>query len=204
MRAIFGLMGLLLVTMTHAVDRQEPIEIEKGRSPDGQYLVRVTPPGEAKDFVCVEVIHVSTKVVVGWLPEVSGYARFPELAQKENTVVLWSPDSKHVAIMGRTTKRTWNLSVYAVGGKEIKLVPLPSATEEALKLQNATEIDRVLSERPVKWLDANKLLVLASGDFRDSEGGENIAMQYEVHVTYSISERKVAEVSLLKSERKDE
>ncbi len=204
MRALSVLMMLLCVAMPHAVEGQDAvakeIEIEKGRSPDGRYLLRVMPPDAVRDYVCLEVVHVSTKVVVGRLPEVMSDTDPAAAARPENTYVLWSPDSKHVAIMQRSTRRTSEVRVYAVTAGGMTLVALPSATDAALELMGVATMHRFVSQKPVKWQDADTLLVLAGGDALGSETDAK-PVQYVVHVTYQIAEREVSDVALVEERR---
>lgn len=128
--------------------------------------------------------------------ELGGYASFPRSAEPVNLSVLWSATSKHLAVSIRDTKRSWSASLYSVSQNALKLIDLPSATEQAYLLIGAKECFRCVREEPSKWTDGDTLIIRARGDTTIKDK----VMWYEVDVTYKVSTRKVISTKLVSLE----
>ncbi|MEK7951809.1 hypothetical protein [Luteolibacter soli] len=198
MNALFIVAAVFVFLLCPAALAGNSKEVPDSDSPGGDYAARVEPPAnEIDDVDHLSIYRKATGEVIARVA-LGGYARYPMAADSMNLRLLWSPDSKHLAVMGRTTKRSWEVSVYAIGKGATK-VKLPSATEKALKLLSAKEIDRVSRETPVKWLDNDRLLLRAAGD--TTVGGELI--WYEVDVTFSMKGGKITGAKLIEKRSRE-
>lgn len=179
-------LSILLITtaVLSSVWAREPVDLANGHSPDGRYSVRIKPPADPLALADLEVVNVATKEVVG-STDTGGYADFPAVAEEKSTAVLWSPDSKHLALMTRGTKRSTSLRVYQVAFTGLTEITLPSATDRAFELLKAKESYRCVFQRALKWSDDDTLVVRASGDI-ESPTGDKIPVWYEVDVTFNI------------------
>jgi hypothetical protein len=176
------------------------VELPQGKSPDGAWLLRIKKEPKSGEASLLELVTVATGKVAGTLP-VGGY---PATAQAEvdNAVVLWSPDSKKCALMTRGTKRTTELQVFQVGPAGLLEIELPSSTDAAFQLLGAREGYRSERQLPVRWLDADSLLVKASGDVV-KETGDKVPIYYEADVQYKVSERKIVKAALTHTEPRE-
>jgi hypothetical protein len=175
----------------------ETIDLANGRSPNGSFSVRIKPPAgpDAQSFL--EVVEVATKKVVG-STDTGGYAHFPAVAEAASTAVLWSPDSKHLALMTRGTKRSTSLRLYRVMATGLTEVILPSPTDRAFQLLKAKESYRGVFQRPREWRDHDTLVVRASGDVEDPKGTK-IPIWYEVEVTFNIQGKKITDAKVIET-----
>lgn len=188
----------LLLPLTLAlvsVSASETLDLANGHSPDGKYSVRVRALEGSEEIPQLEIINESTKAVVG-ATHSGGYARYPAVADDISTSVLWSPDSKHLALMTRGTKRSRELRLYQVTAAGIKEIILPSPTDKAFELLKATSSYRVVLQRPKKWIDSSTLVVLASGAVENTSG-DKIPIYYEVDVTFDIQKQKITNGKVL-------
>ncbi|MBN8420095.1 MAG: hypothetical protein J0L73_14350 [Verrucomicrobia bacterium] len=192
MRSAIPSILLLLSSLAWAA---EPVMLENGKSPDGKYFTRIQPPVEPGTVISMEVCKVKDGAVVG-RTAAGGYAPFPLVADEVNTAVLWSPDSKHLALMTRGTKRTWELSLFQITDTGMAEIILPDATERALQVVKSTATNRSLHQRPLRWADNCTLTVRASGDAVNPDGS-SIPLWYEVDVTYDIVQKKVSASKLI-------
>lgn len=198
MRLVFTLVTIILITSVSASDT---LELANGKSPDGSFYVRVRSPKDTGAIVQLEVVSVAAKTVVG-TTNAGGYANYPTVAEDTSTSVLWSPDSKQLAVMTRGTKRSTELRLYRVAASGLTEVLLPSPTDRAFQLLNATEAYRSVFQRPKKWLDNDTLVVLASGDVTNTKG-DKFPIWYEVEVTFNIPSNKIIDAQIITKRPKE-
>ena len=98
--------------------------------------------------------------------------------------------------MVRDSKRSWSTSVYAISGRGFTPIVIPSATEQALAILGQKECFRCVKEKPSKWIDADTLVIRASGDTTLN----NKVIWYEVDVTYSINKKSIIHAKLISIE----
>lgn len=194
---VAGLFSLVAVVLPA---EESVVELPQGKSPDGALLLRIQKEPKSGDPSVLELVTVATGKVAGSVPA-GGY---PATAQGEvdNAIVLWSPDSKKFALMFRDTKRTTKLQVFLVEPSGLRAIELPSPTDAAFRLLGARECFRSLRELPVRWLDADSLLVKASGDVV-KETGDKVPIYYEAGVQYKVSERKIVKATLTHTEPRE-
>jgi len=192
---------LSIVALASCAWATEALDLANGRSPDGSLSVRVRPPTDAGALPSLEVISVTTNTVIG-STHTGGYAHYPSVAEDTSTAVLWSPDSKHLALMTRGTKRSTELRLYRVAASGLTEIPLPSPTDRAFQLLKATESYRCVFQRPQKWIDNRTLTVRASGDIKDPAGGV-VPVWYEVDVTINIQDKKITVAKVITTNPKE-
>ena len=198
MRAVLTLAPIALVASVSASDT---LELANGRSPDGSFSVRVRAPMDTGAMAQLEVVSVAAKTVVG-TTDTGGYAHYPAVAEDTSTSVLWSPDSKQLAVMTRGTKRSTELRLYRVTASSLTEVLLPSSTDRAFLLLKATEAYRCVFQRPKTWIDNNTLVVLASGDVTNTKG-DKIPIWYEVEVTFNVPAQKITDAKIITTKPKE-
>jgi hypothetical protein len=176
---------LMLCTIVGAAEKP----LVGGDSPDAKFRI-VAAQGEGDESTCrIEVRSVGDERSVGSFP-LSAYARFPASVEAGNALCVWSPDSKHFALMTRTTKRTWQLKVLAVdhGVSEVKV---PDLTGYALKTLKQDSIFRWCRETPMEWIDPSHLRVKVAGDC----GVAPDVKSYSGEVSVSIPDGKIVETA---------
>lgn len=130
-----------------------------GKSPNGKLCLAMTGSGSEAHL---EISDAKTKSVIGSI-DVSSYAVFPFVANPDNTVCLWAPDSTHFILMVRSTKRTWDVSIYSVQPRVRKL-PIPDLTAFALAALHEESNFRWSRETPLQWHDATHVILRLEGD----------------------------------------
>ena len=169
------------------------VEVPQSIAPSGLLAARTEPPNETldgRDSLCLyrpKAGEVFARIPLG------GYASYPLDADPMNLTLLWSPNSRHLAITLRDSKRTWTTTVYALDAKRLRALDLPSATVKALRLLSGSENFRVSHETPTKWIDDDQLLLRASGDTTIQKR----VIWYEVDLTYSISKRVITRAKVV-------
>lgn len=191
----------LWLAFSIATGAEKPIDLPDGQSPDGVYAVRVQPPDVEGAMTSLEVVTVATSVVVATM-DAGGYAAFPAVADVHSTAVLWSPDSRHVAVMTRGTKRSTEVRLFRVAASGVTEIPLPSATDRAFHLLKATQPYRCVFQRPTTWRDNNTLVIRASGDVRNA-AGEGLPVWYEADVCYDIQKREISDAKIVETKPKE-
>jgi hypothetical protein len=196
-------LAILLVTsaLLSSIYAREPIELANGHSPNGSFSVRIKSSEDPEILASLEVVEEATSRVVG-STDTGGYAHFPAVAEDTSTAVLWSPDSKHLALMTRGTKRSTSLRLYRVASTGLTEIPLPSSTDRAFELLKAKESYRCVFQRPLKWSDNDTLVVRASGDIENSTGTK-IPIWYEVDVTFNIQEKRITNAKIIETKPKE-
>lgn len=179
-----------LLMLSSLAGAEKAVELEGGRSPDGGFFIRIQP-AEPGEIISLEVCRVGDGAVIG-STHAGGYAQFSMVADAMNTAVLWAPDSRHLALMTRGTKRTTELRVFAMTaeGAGMMEVALPSPTQRAFDLIKAKGTYRCVFQSPLKWADKRTLTVRARGGFL-AAGENQLPQWYEVDVTYNIDEQKI-------------
>lgn len=201
-RTLLGLVVAGLFPFAAAVlpAEESVVELPEGKSPDGAVLLRIKGEPKSEDPNVLELVTVATGKVAGTVPA-GGYTSTAQ-AEVDNAVVLWSPDSKRCALMFRDSKRTTKLQVFQVDPSGLREIELPSPTDAAFQLLGAKECFRSLRQLPVRWLDADSLLVKASGDVV-KETGDKVPIYYEADVRYKVSERKIVKATLTHTEPRE-
>lgn len=149
----------------------------------------------------LEVVSVAAKTIVG-TTDIEGYAHFPAVAEDTSTAVLWSPDSKQLAVMTRGTKRSTELRLFRVAASGLTEVLLPSPTDRAFQLLNAKEAYRCVFQRPKKWLNDDTLVVLASGDVTNNKG-DQFPIWYEVEITFNTRSNEIIGAKIITTKPKE-
>ena len=168
-------------------------EVPRSIAPSGLLAARTEPPNEAldgRDSICF--YRPKSGEVFARIP-LGGYASYPLDADPMNLTLLWSPNSRHLAITVRGSKRSWTMTIYAFRAKGLRALDLPSATAKALRLLSGSENFRVSHETPTKWIDDDRLLLRASGDTTIQKK----VIWYEVDLTYSISKRVITRAKII-------
>ena len=192
MRTVLTLATIALISSVSASDT---LELANGQSPNGNFSVRVRAPVDSGAMPRLEIISVAAKTVVG-TTDTGGYAHYPAVAGDTSTSVLWSPDSKQLAVMTRGTKRSTELRLYRVTASGLTEVLLPSSPDRAFQLLKATEAYRCVFQRPKSWIDNDTLVVLASGDVTNTKG-DKIPIWYEVEVTFNVPAKKITNAKII-------
>lgn len=191
-RVLKCLVTALIAVCPTAVPGAETTAVPNSTSPDGTYLLRVVAPIEKGDPSSLSLITAHGGTSIGAMV-LGSYAAYPLNAESANLGLLWSNDSKHFALMVRGTKRSWTTSIHAGTDRELNRLAVPSATSMALAIVGGSEIFRFCRETPQKWLDADHLVVRASGD---AEVDKHV-IWYEVEITYSISRKQITDSKLI-------
>ena len=192
---------LSIVALQSSAWATEALDFANGRSPDGSFSVRVRPPTDAGAIPSLEVISVTTNTVIG-TTHTGGYAHYPSVAEDASTAVLWSPDSKHLALMTRGTKRSTELRLYRVEASGLTEITLPSPTDRAFQLLKATVSYRCTFQRPKMWIDNETLTVRASGDIKNPSGS-GVPIWYEVDITFNIHDKKITDAKVITTKPKE-
>ena len=190
-----------VLVLQSSVGAAEQLDLSKGRSPDGNYTVRIRQPQDAAAMPTLEVVSVTSNRVIG-STDTGSYAHYPSVAEDTSTSVLWSPDSRHLALMTRGTKRSTELRLYRVAASGLTEIPLPSPTDRAFQLLKATESYRCVFQRPQKWIDNETLTVHASGDIKNP-AGDGFPIWYEVDVTFNIRDKKITDAKVITTKPKE-
>lgn len=175
----------------------DTVEVENSRSPDGKLSLRVR--GSEEGAPLEESYRLKLEVVeeVGGealaVYDYHGRAKYPYNAKPANLSVLWSPSGKHIALMIRTTKRSWQIFVVALNGKKLESITLPSGIKKAYSMLGVKEGYRVVRERPDKWVNEDTLVVRTRGDARV----EGKVIWFEIDINYSISKKKIISSKLV-------
>ncbi len=194
-------MFLLCLAFSCATGAEKAIDLPQGRSPDGKYRVRVQPPSEEGAMIALEMVEAETLKIVATV-DAGGYAAFPAVADANSTAVLWSPDSRHLAVMTRGTKRSTEVRLFLVVASGLTDVPLPSATDRAFQLLKATESYRCVFQRPAKWVDNDSLIVRASGDVLNP-GGTGFPVWYEADIRYDVLKKEISDARIVETKSKE-
>ncbi len=192
---------LVIAALLSSAWAREPIDLANSHSPNGTFSIRITPSEDPDVLATLEVVNVATKELVG-STDTGGYAHFPAVAENASTAVLWSPDSKHLAVMTRGTKRSTSLRLFEVAFTGLTEIPLPSSTARAFELLKAKESYRCVFQRPLEWSNDTTLVVRASGDIEDLTGTK-IPIWYEVDVTFNIQEKKITSAKIIETKPKE-
>jgi hypothetical protein len=195
------LLALGILAVSASAYAADTIRLPDGRSPDGKYSIRIHPPVEDGAIPKLEVINRDTKAIIG-TTDTGGYAHFKAVANSFSTAALWSPDSKHLALMTRGTKRSTNIRVFEVSAAGISEIVLPSPTDRAFQLLKATDSYRCVFQRPKKWIDNDSLVIEASGDVTNP-AGDKIPIWYEVDVTLSVSKKKITDAKVISTKSQE-
>lgn len=200
-RTMRAALTLATIALVASVSASDTLDLADGKSPDGSFSVRVRAPMESGEMAQLEVLSVAAKTVVG-TTDTGGYAHYPAVAEAASTSVLWSPDSKHLAVMTRGTKRSTELRLYRVTASGLAEILLPSSKDRAFQLLKAREAYRCVFQRPKKWIDNDTLIVLASGDIANSMG-DKIPIWYEVEVTFNVPAKKITDAKIITKKPKE-
>ena len=192
---------LATIALVASVTASDTLELANGKSPDGSFSVRVRAPMDSGAMAQLEVVSVAAKTIVG-TTDTGGYAHFPAVAEDTSTAVLWSPDSKQLAVMTRGTKRSTELRLYRVAASGLTEVLLPSPTDRTFQLLKATEAYRCVFQRPRKWLNNDTLVVLASGDVTNNKG-DQFPIWYEAEITFNTLSNEIIDAKVITTKPKE-
>jgi hypothetical protein len=92
--------------------------------------------------------------------------------------ILWSPDGRFAAFTARTTRRTRELSIFHVTPEKVRPVKVEDYIQNIYGRLGILHAPRGWSNRPLRWLAPDRLLISAAGDLADEE-----SYDYEVEVT---------------------
>ena len=150
----------LLLTCCASVGLAEDNLAIKFPSPDGRFALRVTG-------VKVDLIETSGKVLVdlGTL-----WVNRDDQSEREEPVLVWSPDSKWVAY-GTRTIESGNTAVYFWNGMAFEEVRLPAKLPEP-KLDTDKVKPKGYAVRPLRWVKPGELELSSElmGLMRDEPG----------------------------------
>ena len=141
----------------------ESTEVPNSISTDGRFTARTEPSTDVADGRDYLLLYQKESGTIFARLPIGGYASYPQDAEPANLQILWSPDSKHFALMIRVTKRTWQLKLFAVD-KGVSEVKIPDLTDYALKSLKKDSIFRWCRETPIEWVDPRRLRVKVTGD----------------------------------------
>jgi hypothetical protein len=176
----------------------ESTEVPNSVSPDGRFTARTEPStdvADGRDYLLLYQKEPGT--VFARLP-IGGYASYPQDAEPANLQILWSPDSKRFALMIRTTKRTWELKLFAVD-RGVSEVKIPDLTQYALKDLKKDSIFRWCRETPIEWIDPGRLRVQITGDC----GSDPDVKRYSGEVSLSILDGKIVQTVPLTTQNEE-
>lgn len=178
---------LLLCSSSLHAQSLEQMEVKQSTSPDGRYRFRVSSVKEDRSYSAVELVSAKDGQPVGD-PLHVGYGYYPHTADPEVLQILWAPDSKTVAVTTRGTKRTRQVQLCSLTEKGLQPISLsPGITAAAQKELGSTENTRSIWEKPIEWLDSDRVVIRATG----STQLDGQSVQYEVDVTCSVSKKSV-------------
>ena len=183
LHTIFCILALAIVA------QGETLEIENGTSPNQKFSLRF-PVTDDDRIPALQIYSIEESKVI-FECATGGYRDYRSTVMDgSSTLVLWSPDSKHIAIMTRGTKRTTQVNVFSVNKNTVKEIDLPDGLQETLKLLNIKEIHRYVRQVPSKWIDNDTLVVLISADFLNPKNKDQ-QDECEAEVKYSIKSRQI-------------
>ena len=160
--------------------------IQDGRSPNGVFGLRQTAQGPVDAPTSLEFFNVKSQKAITFF-RFGGYAAYAMAADPMNLKCLWSPDSKHFALMQRTTKTTWQTSVYSVSDSTCSRMDTPDFTKFVLTSLDQKNVFRFLRETPVKWTADDRLEVEVAGDY----GSAQQVLQYAGTAVFDLTSGKV-------------
>jgi hypothetical protein len=91
--------------------------------------------------------------------------------------ILWSPDGRFAAFAARTTRRTRDLSVFHVTAEKVRQVKLEDYMQNIYGRLGILHASRGWSNRPLRWLAPDRLLISAAGDLSEEK-----SYDYEVEI----------------------
>jgi hypothetical protein len=95
------------------------------------------------------------------------------------TKLLWSPDSKYLALQTHFTRHTKELFIFRITQEGIKPVTIQDYKENIYGRLGVLRGYRGYADEPIKWLGNDRLLISASGTIGQAE---NTAYDYEVEI----------------------
>lgn len=126
--------------------------------------------------------------------DAGGYASFEAAKDKASTAALWRPDSRAVAVMTRTTKRSTDVKLFTIAGSKVTKVQMPDFFAGILKDFGVTEVWRCAFERPLRWLENGDLVLHVSGDCVINSGPqEERTKWFEYEITVSPASGKIVD-----------
>ncbi len=184
-------LAFIVVSMVASKVVGETVAVENSRSPDGKLSLRLRGQQDGVQldqawYSKIEIVKESDGKVLAVF-DYPGSVKYPYNAKPENLGVLWSPSSEQIALMVRTTKRSWQTLVVALDGNKLKPTTLPSGIKRALNVLGVKKGYRVVRERPTKWIDENTLVVQVTGDAMI--GGK--VRYYHVDLVYEMSKNAI-------------
>ncbi|MBB5353251.1 hypothetical protein HNR46_003506 [Haloferula luteola] len=170
----------------------ESTEVPNSISPDGRFTARTEPSDDVADGRDDLLLYQKEPDAVFARLPIAGYASYPQDAEPANLPILWSPGSKHFALMISTTKRTSQLKLFSVdqGVSEVKT---PDLTDYALKNLRKDSIFRWCRETPIEWIDPRRLRVKVTGDCSSAPD----VKRYSGEVSLSILDGEIVQTVLL-------
>lgn len=181
-----------------AASAAESTEVPNSISPDGRFTARTGPSTDVADGRDYLLLYQKGPGIVFARLPIGGYASYPQDADPANLQILWSPDSKHFALMIRTSKRTWRLKLFAVG-RGVSEVKIPDLTDYALKNLKKDSIYRWCREAPIEWIDPGRLRVRVTGDC----GSAPDVKHYSGEVSLSISDGRIVQTVPLTAQNEE-
>ncbi len=120
-------------------------------------------------------------------------------------VLLWSPTERFVAVQTNCSRHSMELVVFAVTDTAIKQVSLQDYRQNIFGRLGILHGGRGEVDKPLKWLNNDRLLLLTMGTLPDTEDGFRSEGGYRYHVELRIIPDSVDFVGWLeKIEKADE
>ena len=180
---IFGFLAIF------SIIGSESIIIPESTSPNGKYVFRRLNDDHRSQSENLQLIDPSTKVVKTSI-ENDGYCVFPYNTQKEYLTIIWSPDSKHVAVTYRDTKRSWETLIYALKNEKLIEIKTQDLTRYVFDQIKAKDEFRWTRHEAVRWINNDSLILHLEGDaiFADEK---TPVSTYNTDVIFSVSSKTI-------------
>lgn len=159
--------------------------ITGGESPNKKYRVEVTKTTDEYAATTVGVRLAKGGETIG--DEVDGYACFEVAKEPGNTLALWSPGSKFVAIKWCEGKRERAVLLAHVAHKMAAWIKSEDYMQRILHELKSDSINRFENNTPNRWLSDTELVIDIVGDciVGDRATGQWKIFHYEVCIDVS-------------------
>jgi hypothetical protein len=162
--------------------RAESALMQGGRSPDGEYEVRIfrEPLHDPSDY-SIGIYPAGGSEPLYTLDGTGGFLRYP--AAVERCRAFWHSSSQFVAVTDQGTRHSRELYLLAVQPHGVERLELPNYIQKALGRVDATEIDSQCVSTPKGWEGDDLLLTLQVSASHPGRG----RIYYECNVILHLS-----------------
>jgi hypothetical protein len=175
MKTLTSVIAIALLTVSA---RAEDTLMDGGRSPNGNYEVRIAntaakdPPGYA-----IHIHAVAAAKPLSTLDGTGGHLRYQSAVERCRAV--WHSSSRLVAVTDQAARHSRDLYVLAVYPDRTERLELPDYVQNALGRINATSVDFACVSNPKRW-DGDDLIVEL---YFTANGRHSYTCEVALHVT---------------------